>query len=270
MEMHSYPYRLQGPSVSLIGLLIAIFGGLILFMAWSEPDRFIGLSVGFPLGALLYGTLAALAFVFLCQMGDFRQSCLRGILVMDGVVEFVILQYCLSMRLYVVTDIHNEPTQEKCLSLRLGSSISVIRLALNELCNRPDLTGEALHRHLFHLGGMDEVVDVLKQTISEVGVGLGYSAGGTAIWRACAAGCSFNSVFCVSSTRLREEFSISAPNHVFFGAEDQSKPNSRWLETVPDRFTVFGGVGHSYYLQSASEAACQTVAHISNGMENSA
>ncbi len=62
METHSYPYRLQGPSVSLIGLLIAVFGGLMLFMAWSEPDRFIGLSVGFPLGALLYGALAAIAF----------------------------------------------------------------------------------------------------------------------------------------------------------------------------------------------------------------
>lgn len=172
------------------------------------------------------------------------------------------------MKLYVVTDIHDEPTQEQCLSLRLDNSTCVIRLALNKLCKRSDLTGEVLHRYLFHLGGMDEAVDVLKRTIVENAVGLGYSAGGTAIWRAAAAGCSFSSVFCVSSTRLREELSISAPNHVFFGTEDQSRPNFRWLETVPDHFTVFDGVGHSYYLQSDSEAACQTAAQISEGIEN--
>lgn len=171
------------------------------------------------------------------------------------------------MKLYVVTDIHDEPKQEQCLSLRLESSTGVIRLALNELCNRPDLTGEALHRYLFRHSGMDEVVGSLKQTISEDAVGLGYSAGGTAIWRSAASGCSFNSVFCVSSTRLREELSISAPNHVFFGAEDQSKPNFRWLESVPDQFTVFDGIGHNYYLQSASEAVCQTVDQISKGMK---
>ena len=68
MKTHSYPYRLQGPSVSLIGLLIAIFGGLMLFMAWSEPDRFIGLPVGSPVGALLYGALAAIAFGVIFMM----------------------------------------------------------------------------------------------------------------------------------------------------------------------------------------------------------
>ena len=172
------------------------------------------------------------------------------------------------MKLCVVTDIHNQPTREQCLSLRLQSSAGVIRLALNELCNRPGLTGEALHRHLFHLGGIDEAVDALRQTMNEGAVGLGYSAGGTAIWRASLAGCSFSSVFCVSSTRLRGEPSIPVPNHVFFGAEDQSKPSLRWLESVPDQFTVFDGAGHSYYLQPASEAACKTVAQISKGMEN--
>lgn len=64
----SYPYRLQGPSISVIGLLIALFGFLMLFMAWREPDRFIGLPVGFPVGALLYGGLAALAVAAILVM----------------------------------------------------------------------------------------------------------------------------------------------------------------------------------------------------------
>ncbi|TLP48748.1 hypothetical protein FDK21_03560 [Cohaesibacter sp. CAU 1516] len=62
MEIQSFPYHLQGPSVCLIGLLIALFGGLMLFMAWTEPDRFIGMPVGYPAGAFLYGALALVAF----------------------------------------------------------------------------------------------------------------------------------------------------------------------------------------------------------------
>jgi hypothetical protein len=172
------------------------------------------------------------------------------------------------MNVFVVTDIHNQPTRGQCLSTRLDNSPGVIRLALNELCNRPDLAGEALHRHLFHFGGMDDAVGALKQTISEDAVGLGYSAGGTALWRASAAGCSFCSVFCISSTRLREELAIPSPNHVFFGAEDEGKPKSHWLETVPDQFTTFTGVGHGYYLQSTSKEVRRTTTQISEALKN--
>jgi hypothetical protein len=172
------------------------------------------------------------------------------------------------MKLCVVTDIHNQPTREQCLSLNLQGFANVTTLALNEVCNRPDLTGEALHRHMFQQNGMDVAVDALKQVISEDTVGLGYSAGGTAIWRACAAGCSFRLVFCISSTRLRDELSIPAPNHVFFGAEDKGMPNAQWLNSVPDQHTTFDGVGHGYYLQSTSKAACATVAQISHDLKN--
>lgn len=68
MEIQSVPYHLQGPSVCLIGLLIALFGGLMLFMAWAEPDRFIGMPVGYPTGAFLYGALALVAFAAIFLM----------------------------------------------------------------------------------------------------------------------------------------------------------------------------------------------------------
>ncbi len=81
------------------------------------------------------------------------KAAVRGIIAKGGIAEFMVSQYCQSMKIYVVTDIHNEPAQEQCVSMRPEGSIGVIRLVLNELCNRPDLNGEALHRYLFHLGG---------------------------------------------------------------------------------------------------------------------
>lgn len=173
------------------------------------------------------------------------------------------------MKLYIITDIHNKPSRDQCLSTGIIGSAQVIRLALNDLCARPELTGEALHQHLFRHGGMDDVVSALKQTLSGGDVGLGYSAGGTALWRAAAAGCSINALFCISSTRLRDEAAIAIPNHVFFGSQDQGKPSSQWLATVPDHFTVFDEVGHTYYLHQSSHAAHETRILISDGIKPS-
>ena len=170
------------------------------------------------------------------------------------------------MKLYVITDIHNKPSQEQCFSTGINGSLRVIRLALNELCGRPELTGEALHRHLFREGGMEVAVGTLEQTLSGDYVGLGYSAGGTALWRAAAAGCSFTALFCVSSTRLRDKAAIATPNHVFFGANDQSKPSSLWLTAIPDKFTVLDNAGHTYYLDPSSDASQQTLSRISDGI----
>jgi len=173
------------------------------------------------------------------------------------------------MKLYVITDIHNGPSPEQCFSTRIDGSHRVIRLALNELCGRPGLSGEALHQHLFSHSGMDVVVRSLKETLNGEFAGLGYSAGGTALWRAAATGCSFAALFCVSSTRLREEASIATPNHVFFGSKDQGKPSSQWLASVPDQVTVFDEVGHTYYLHPSSTAAHETCSQISAGIKSS-
>jgi len=58
----------------------------------------------------------------------------------------------------VVTDIHGLPTLEDCISTRLKTSLDVVRYGLGELCGRTDLTGEALHRHLFEIDGIEDVV----------------------------------------------------------------------------------------------------------------
>lgn len=78
MEKHTFPYRLQGPSLTVIGLLIGVFGFLMVFMAWLEGDRFIGVPVGYPIGALLYLAIAAVAFLAIFLMAKAWQSQRKG------------------------------------------------------------------------------------------------------------------------------------------------------------------------------------------------
>ncbi len=170
------------------------------------------------------------------------------------------------MKLYVVTDIHTHPAAEQCISARLVPAPDVTRLALNALCGRPDLSGAALHRHLFMNDGMEDAVRVLGQTLQDGAIGLGYSAGGTAMWRAVNAGSALTAIFCVSSTRLRDEAAIATPNRVFFGADDPGKPSPEWLSTVPDQWTVFDAAPHDYYRHAASDAAQQTCLQVAQDL----
>ena len=174
------------------------------------------------------------------------------------------------MRLVVVTDIHDQPGQTECISARLVGLSKVSRFALNELCDQPGLSGGALHTHLFVQGGIEDAVDALKKLVHKDSVGLGYSAGGTALWRLAQRDLSLKMLFCVSSTRLREVDQIKTPTSVSFGECDENKPTLNWLQTVPDKAVIFKGVGHDYYCDPKSQGFNETCVQISNRLcENS-
>lgn len=168
------------------------------------------------------------------------------------------------MKLCVVTDIHSQPTLLNCLSRKLPMVDEITRFTLSELSEKPDLLGEDLHHHLFTQGGMKTAVRNLMNNWEVGNWGLGYSAGGTALWQATASGHDFEGIFCVSSTRLRNEDKIDIPHHIFFGTEDQNRPAISWLYTVPQNFTLIEDVGHTYYLETESEAVNLTVQAIAN------
>lgn len=167
------------------------------------------------------------------------------------------------MKLFVVGDIFSQPCVTSCISVRLPGVRQVIRHELNALCGRPDLTGETLHRHLYESGGMDDAVSALEGLVEPGSWGLGFSAGGTALWRAASRSQAFDGLFCVSSTRLRNEGPIAAQTHVFYGELDQGKPSAKWLTTTPDQHSVFPGVGHSFYLDANSRSVMALIHAIS-------
>jgi dienelactone hydrolase len=121
---------------------------------------------------------------------------------------------------------------------------------------RPDLHGEALHHHLFQEGGIAVAVQRLHSLITNAPplIGLGYSAGGTALWQAVRAGARLSGLLCISSTRLRNEGTIPIPNAVVFGENDPGRPSKEWLATVPQHATLLPDADHAFYADGTHTA----------------
>ncbi|WP_283424058.1 hypothetical protein [Shimia sagamensis] len=167
------------------------------------------------------------------------------------------------MSLIVVTDIHGAPEPELCL----GAGLPVaLRLSLAELCGRPDLSGENLHHYLFQAAGMAQAVTALSVHLSGQPrlIGLGYSAGGTALWKAAKAGGRLSGLVCVSSTRLRDETALSIPNQVYFGDKDLGRPSEDWLATVPNAAAVLPDAAHAFYAEADHPGRARLAAEIAS------
>lgn len=150
--------------------------------------------------------------------------------------------------LLIVTDIFGCPKQSD-ISPRQGPDRQKYRhLTLSELSGRPGLNGEDLHKHLFQEAGLEAVLEKLAETGGFGWIGLGYSAGGTALWRAVSGGLDLSALICVSSTRLRyETSSLSIPTYTFWGEHDKDRPSEDWNRAVPTSARTYSGAGHDFY-----------------------
>lgn len=147
------------------------------------------------------------------------------------------------MPFLVVSDIHGRPSSMDWLA-RHGT---VEFLSLGALCDEPSKTGQDLHNHLFEEGGMQRAVLRLCDRSKSGLFGLGFSAGGTALWRAVRAGLHLTALVCVSSTRLRYENELTIPTHTLWGELDAHRPGEEWCRTVPGRSVVYERMGHGFY-----------------------
>lgn len=161
------------------------------------------------------------------------------------------------MTLLVVTDIHRAPSPEICFSAELAATHPVRHLHLADLCNRPDLSGEALHKHLFLGEGLAQVTAALVAFSNKETIPIGYSAGGTALWQAVQQGMQMARLICVSSTRLRDAGPIDTQHHVIFGQDDPGRPTQDWLDHVPQSYDLIPDAGHAFYTDPQSHAYAQ-------------
>jgi pimeloyl-ACP methyl ester carboxylesterase len=153
------------------------------------------------------------------------------------------------MHILAVSDIYNRPANLDWLS----SHGTIDLLTLGSLCNRPSLTGTELHSHLFEHGGIQEVVSGLLKFKGESLVGLGFSAGGTALWWAAKEGLPLTKLICVSSTRLRNEHaSLAIPTYTFWGELDPHRPDEAWCRSVPGHSHMYETLGHAFYDETSS------------------
>lgn len=145
--------------------------------------------------------------------------------------------------LLIVGDIHGFPDaidellgREKHRSLRLA-----------DLSGRPDLRGDGLHTYLFNEDGMCEAVRSLQENGSQ-SFGIGFSAGGTALWHAVKAGLDLQALICVSSTRLRFEASpLNIPTLAIWGGCDPNRPDHAWNDAVPTSWKIYPAKQHDFY-----------------------
>ncbi|WP_339108544.1 hypothetical protein [Thioclava sp. GXIMD4216] len=173
----------------------------------------------------------------------------------------------MSYKLYVVKDINLKPEGCAPLPQILGKDIDIIYLGLNDLCDHANLSGEELHHQLFLRGGIDIAARKLASFIDRPSFGIGFSAGGTALWKSTVFGASFTKIFCVSSTRLRSESSIIVANSVFFGGRDTNIPTEDWMKSVPDRCTIYEDALHNFYLNDQSDEMAHTFQEITQDIE---
>lgn len=148
------------------------------------------------------------------------------------------------MRFLVVLDIFGQPSKIEWLA-HYGA---VDCLNLGDLSGRPALNAEELHRHLFEQDGMREVVRRLLDFAKDGLIGVGFSAGGTALWRAVREGLQLKKLVCVSSTRLRHEPNgLAIPTYTLWGELDPHRPGEQWCRSVPGYSIVYRGLRHNFY-----------------------
>lgn len=86
-------------------------------------------------------------------------------------------------------------------------------------------------------------------------IGLGYSAGGTALCKAVAQkNAPLSGLMCLSSTRLRDEGALPIPNAVIFGENDPGRPSKDWMATVPQHARLLPDTDHAFYADGTHPA----------------
>ncbi|WP_288426860.1 alpha/beta hydrolase [uncultured Agrobacterium sp.] len=148
------------------------------------------------------------------------------------------------MRIIVISDIHGRPKDVNWLS-EYGQ-INFIKLS--DLCEDPSLSGSELHSYLFEGEGLQHVVSRLKDFAADKTHGIGFSAGGTALWLAAKDGLEIEKLVCVSSTRLRYETdNLDIPTFTFWGELDPNRPSDEWCQSTPGYSRVYAGQSHNFY-----------------------
>tara|TARA_B100000949_G_scaffold13372_1_gene10219 strand:- start:377 stop:721 length:345 start_codon:yes stop_codon:yes gene_type:complete len=91
---------------------------------------------------------------------------------------------------------------------------------------------------------VNKLIELEKYPISI----LAFSIGGTIAWKFGIRSRKVNSLTCISSTRLRKE--RERPNckiELFFGENDEFKPEIKWLENMELDYKIISGKDHQIY-----------------------
>ena len=115
--------------------------------------------------------------------------------------------------------------------------------------DKSNYTEKNLHNQFINGGIEKGVENLLKREENQIDV-LAFSIGGVIAWKAGLKGLNLRKLFVISSTRLRYEKEI--PNGViklFYGENDNNKPNDNWLEKYSIDFEIIENKEHNFYTE---------------------
>lgn len=115
--------------------------------------------------------------------------------------------------------------------------------------DKTDYTEKNLHSQFVN-GGIEKAVEnLLKAEKNEIDV-LAFSIGGTIAWKSALKGLNIRNLFAVSSTRLRYENEIpSGAIKLYYGENDNNKPNKNWFESHSLDYEIIKNEKHDFYTE---------------------
>lgn len=153
-------------------------------------------------------------------------------------------------KLLILSDIHGfshcEWIDRYCTELQSKFEITLLDSLLLADIDYLQFTPDEIHEKMIK-GGIKTAVDNLTKNY-DLGPNLiGFSIGGTIIWKAMLGKASTTKMICVSSTRLRFEVATPhCPVFTLFGNQDKLRPDANWYnEKNLQRKTLQGD--HDFY-----------------------
>lgn len=132
---------------------------------------------------------------------------------------------------------------------KLSEDFQVTFYSSCELAEMPRENLSEEERHVFFVnGGLERAVKNLVELEKERFTVLAFSIGGTIAWKACLKGLDIEKLYAISSTRLRYETEKpKAEAILYFGEEDNYKPNNNWFEKMKVDYSVISEKVHEMY-----------------------
>ena len=156
-------------------------------------------------------------------------------------------------RFVILSDINGEflvepPALERtpALTAHFDKTDKLSSLELAGIQNERDK--DKRHQYLV-AGGIDIAASKLVSAYaSGITVAVGLSIGGVVLWRAIEKGLKVGSLLCFSSTRLRfETKAASCKTDLFFGEQDDYRPEPSWYVKLGLQENLVKGQGHEFY-----------------------
>ena len=126
--------------------------------------------------------------------------------------------------------------------------------------DKSDYSEQKLHAQFVN-GGIARAVESILQKEKEIINILGFSIGGHIAWKASLSGLKAQSIFALSSTRLR--FETQKPSGIielFYGENDAYKPDTNWFRKLEIKENIYNHEGHELYKKKEiAEDICRVI-----------